>query len=166
MTPESEHDTPPTHLPKQKAIYIGRVDSGSSDIEGMAAYYIHPRHTVMLGEYNGESFTPTFSVDSDSGVLSTCVKAFADLDATVKLSPVGDALLDARVLADTGILGEKQAHVYALREIHGFDRGKTVMILDANPSTVDSSLRHARQNAQDAQTFIERTEAMRTEHAA
>lgn len=165
MSSVSDHD-PPTHLPNQEAIYIGYVDSGPTDIEGMVAYYIHPRHTVMLGRWEDESFTPTFSVDSESGVLSTCVKAFADLDAVVELSPVGDALLDARVLADTGILGEEQAHVYALREIHNFGRGETVTILNANPSTVDSHLRHARQNARAARTFIEQTEEMRTEHAA
>lgn len=98
--------------------------------------------------------------------MSMCVKAFADLDATVELSRVGDAMIDAHALADTGILGDKQAHVYALREVHGFERGETVTILNANPSTVDSHLRQARQNAQAARIFVERRDEMRTEHAA
>jgi DNA-directed RNA polymerase specialized sigma24 family protein len=94
----------------------------------------------MLGSYEHGSFTPEFSVDSESGVMSACVKAFVDLDATVELSRVGNALIDAHVLSETGILGDEQAHVYALREIHGFERGETVTILNANPSTVDSHL--------------------------
>lgn len=64
-----------------------------------------------------------------------------------ELSRVGDALLDAYALADTDILGNEQAHVYSTRGIHGFERGETESILNANPSTVDSHLRQTRQNA-------------------
>jgi hypothetical protein len=166
MSSEENYDDPPSHLPNQEAIYIGHVVSGSPEIEDSDAYYIHPKHTVLLGSYEHGSFTPEFSVDSESGVMSACVKAFADLDATVELSCVGNALIDAHSLADTGILGDEQAHVYALREIHGFERGEAVTILNANPSTVDSHLRHARQNARSARIFVEQTEEMRTESAA
>lgn len=166
MSSKENHEEPPIHLPKQEAIYIGHIMSGSPEIEDADAYYIHPRHTVMLGSYEHDSFTPEFSVDCESGVMSACVKAFADLDATVELSRVGDALIDAHILADTGILGDEQAHVYALREIHSFERGETVTVLNANPSTVDSHLRHARQNARAARIFVEQTEEMRTERAA
>lgn len=166
MSSMPHQERPPLHLPKQEAVYIGTVVKGSTEIEGKHAYYVHPRNTVMLGRYANDSFTPEFSVDSENGGMSTCVKAFADLDAAIELSPVGRALIDTQTLTETGILGEQQAHVYALREIHGFGRGETVKILNANPSTVDSHLRHARENARDAQTFVEQTEEMRTELSA
>lgn len=145
----------PLYIPKQEAILVGRVDGDELDSE--AAYYLHSRGGVFLGDYadGDDAFVPRHAVECDSHVMSEHVRALDESGVVVTRSSIGDALADAHELSQDGVLGREQAHVYALRDLHGFSRGETATILNVSPSTVDSHLYRAREQKESAESFVD-----------
>lgn len=145
----------PLYLPDQNAVLVGKVEDGTADVAGKVAYYVHWRDGVYLGDYDAvdHTFTPEYELDAERRVMSHQAKAFSQLDAPVVLSSVGEALLDAYDYAETELLPDKQAHVYALRE-YGFDRRDVATILNVSPSTVDSQRYGATEKVEAAEAFV------------
>lgn len=67
---------------------------------------------------------------------------------------VDHALELAEQLAETGVLGPKQAKVYALRDVHGIGRSDAADVLELSPNTVDNHLADARNNVQGARDLL------------
>ncbi|WP_435062827.1 RNA polymerase sigma factor [Halobaculum sp. EA56] len=145
----------PEYLPKQEAVLIATVENET--LESDVAYYLHSRGELAIGEYDqpDDRFVPKQTVEVDSSVMSDTVQALLESGVEVTLSPVGKALNDAARLSEDGVLGKKQAHVYALRDIHGFSRGEAATVLNINPSTVDSQLYSARDRKDSAESFVD-----------
>ena len=61
---------------------------------------------------------------------------------------------DADRLATTGILGERQALAYALREIHGVGRQEAADRMNTSASNVDNLLRSARSRVGGAEEIV------------
>lgn len=155
MLEGTELDGLPLYLEKQKAVLVGRVSATvESPLADMAAYYMHARGSVVVGEQAGERLVPEQLIDCDNHLMSENAKAFEALTVPVELSSVGEALLDAAALAESDILGDKQAHVYSLRDIHGFTRGETATVLDVEPSTVDSHRYSALDTIEGAEQLV------------
>ncbi|RLM66788.1 sigma-70 family RNA polymerase sigma factor [Halorubrum sp. Atlit-8R] len=145
----------PEYIAKQEAVLIGTVENGQ--LESDAAYYVHSRGEIALGEYDQseDRFIPKQTVELGSSVMSDTVRALLESGVEVTLSPIGEALSDAVRLSEDDLLGKKQAHVYALREIHGYSRGETATILNVSPSTVDTQLYNARDRKNSAESFVD-----------
>ena len=143
----------PRRLPDQEAILIGRV-SDNSEFVGLTAYYIHGRGSVLLGRYEDREFVPEYSVESESRLMSACVREFSRADVETELSGVGKALLQAWHFGDLTPLSHKQSHVYALREQTGFGRDETAAILSISPSTVDTHLQRAKEKLAAAENLV------------
>lgn len=145
----------PLYLPEQNAVLVGKVVDGASDVAEAAAYYVHWRGGVYLGSYDpaDRAFGPRYAVEVESGVMSRQARAFAAMDAEVELSSVGEALLDAYDYAETGLLPDEQAHVYALLE-HGFGRSDVADVLNVSPSTVDTQRYSATEKVEAAEAFV------------
>ncbi|GAA0215630.1 hypothetical protein GCM10009000_033000 [Halobacterium noricense] len=145
----------PEYLAKQEAVLIGTVEN--EQLESDVAYYLHARGELALGEYDRseERFIPKRTVESDSSIMSDTVQALLESGVEVTLSPIGEALNDAARLSGDDVLGKKQAHVYALREIYGFSRGEAATVLNISPSTVDSQLYSARDRKNSAESFVD-----------
>lgn len=152
----TELNSLPLYLPEQNAVLIGRLTGEEPDLDGKAAYYIHWRDGIHIGDYDseGHTFTPEFALEAESRVMSQQVKVLSELDATVELSSIGESLMDAYEYARTGQLPEKQSHVHALLE-HGFTRQEMAKILNISPSTVDSQRMSAREKVEAAHAFVE-----------
>lgn len=145
----------PLYLPDQNAVLIGRITDDESDSNGRAAYYIHWRDGIHLGDYDpvSHSFEPELALEADSRVMSHQANAFSEQELEVALSSIGGALVDAYDYAMTGQLPEKQAHIHALRG-HGFGRQEISKILNISPSTVDSQRRSAEQKVESAYALV------------
>ena len=143
----------PRRLPDQEAILIGRV-SDDSEFVGLTAYYIHGRGSVLLGRYEDREFVPEYSVESESRLMSACVREFGRADVETELSSVGNALLQAWHFGDLTPLSHKQSHAYALRERAGFGRDETAAVLNISPSTVDTHLRRAKEKLAAAENLV------------
>lgn len=145
----------PLHLPEGNAVLVGKVVDGESDVVDDAAYYVHWRDGVYLGTYDADdhAFAPLYAVEAESRVMSRQARAFAEMDAEIELSSVGEALLDAYDYAETGLLPDEQAHVYALRE-RGFDRKDVADVLNVSPSTVDTQRYSATDKVGAAEAFV------------
>lgn len=145
----------PEYIAKQEAVLIGTVES--EQLESDVAYYLHSRGELALGEYDRseDRFISKQTVELDSSIMSDTVQALLESGVEVTLSPLGKALNDAVRLSADDLLGKKQAHVYALREIHGFSRGETATVLNISPSTVDSQLYSARDRKDSAESFVD-----------
>jgi DNA-binding CsgD family transcriptional regulator len=156
MLNESEHGFP-TYLPEQEAVLIGWVVDEESEVSGQPVYYIHWRGSAFIGQYEPEdnTFSPMFSPDAESRVMSDQVHAVWESDPEVELSRVGKALQNAWSLSSTGIIGQKQAHVFALLSF-GFSRSEISTILNIEPSTVDSHRYDAEERTEDAEVFVSR----------
>ena len=154
VSEETELDGYPRLLPDQDAVLVGRVvdETGSSD---SVAYYIHGRGEILLGRYENREFMPESTVECESRLMSACVRAFSTADATVELSSVGKALLQAWHFGEHTPLSHKQAHVYALREKGGFSRDVTGAILNISPSTVDTHLQRASEKLTAAENLLQ-----------
>lgn len=154
MLHESEHGFP-TYLPEQEAVLIGWVADEESEVSGQPVYYIHWRGSAFIGQYEAadETFSPMFSPDVESRVMSDHVHAVWESEPTVELSSVGTALHNAGSLSSTGIIGKKQAHVLALLNA-GFSRSDISTILNIEPSTVDSHRYDAEERTAAAETFV------------
>lgn len=152
---QTEIDGLPLYLPEQNAVLVGKVEDGDAELAGKAAYYVHWRGGVYLGDYDAEdhAFTPEYELDAERRMMSHQAKDFSQLDASVALSSVGEALLDAYDYAETELLPDKQAHVYALRE-YGFDRKEIANVLNVSPSTVDSQRYGATEKVEAAEAFV------------
>lgn len=152
---QEELDGLPLYLPEQNAVLIGRVTDEESDMSGMAAYYVHWRGGVYIGNYNeaDEDFTPKYSTELDERMMSDQVKAFDEMDVEKELSSIGSALLDAYDFAETGALANKQAHVFALQSVHRFTRSQTAQILNVSANTVDTQRTRATEKADAAVSF-------------
>ena len=61
---------------------------------------------------------------------------------------------DADRLATTGILGERQALAYALREIHGVGRQEAADRMETSASNVDNLLRSGRARIGGAEEIV------------
>jgi DNA-directed RNA polymerase specialized sigma24 family protein len=61
---------------------------------------------------------------------------------------------DADRLATTGIVGERQALAYALREIHGVGRQEAADRMNTSASNVDNLLRSARARVGGAEEIV------------
>lgn len=86
-------------------------------------------------------FEPQYALSTNTTTMGEAVATFHDLgDLTTKLSIVGDALYGAHTIAQTGVLGVKQAHIYILREIYEFNQQDTAKIPDIGFSTVSTAL--------------------------
>lgn len=152
----TEPDYPPRYNERQKAVYIGRVTEADDD-EPRLAYYLHSHDALALGDISNEAFVPVHTVEADPETMGEAAACLAKLPGTrTKLSDIGQALTEARVLAQTDVLGVKQAHVLVIRTVYGFSQEDTAKILDIGFSTVSSHLSDARQNAQNAIDFAER----------
>ena len=158
----TELDSLPLYLPAQNAVLIGRLTGEESGIEGKAAYYIHWRDGIHIGDYDSEShaFTPEFALEAESRVMSQQVRVLSERDASVELSSIGESLMDAYEYARTGQLPEKQSHVHALLG-HGFSRQEIAKILNISPSTVDSQRMSVREKVNAAHAFVELEEEKR-----
>ena len=64
------------------------------------------------------------------------------------------ARADADRLAATGIVGERQAMAYSLRELHGVGRSEAAEIMDTSRSNVDTLLADARSNIGSAHDVV------------
>ena len=153
------------YLPKQEAVLVGQIKSGASELAGQPAYYMHSRGDVVIGELyteeDEEILTPLATVECGRRIMADNVRAFDQLDLPNELSSVGEALLDAwKLISENNVLGDKQGHVYVLRDIHEFDRGDTATILGIKPTTVDNHLYDARDNVKSAQEFNQRLEQL------
>lgn len=152
---QRELDELPLYLPEQNAVLVGRIIDDESEMAGMAAYYVHWRGGVYIGNYNktDNAFTPQYSTEIEERMMSRQVKAFDDMNLEKELSSIGEALLDAHDFAKTEAMAEKQAHVFALQSVNGFTRSQTADILNVSPSTVDSQRASATQKADAAVAF-------------
>ncbi|MEZ3142360.1 sigma factor-like helix-turn-helix DNA-binding protein [Halobaculum sp. MBLA0143] len=141
----------------QEAFLIGRITDSDSQLTGRPAYYTTASRDVVIGSYDEQRamVVPETAVDCDSHVIAHNARAFDQLSLEHELSPLGTALRDAWELSQTDVLGVKQAHVYALRDVHEFSRGETATVLGVEPSTVDSHLYAARDSVEDAEQFVE-----------
>ncbi len=153
VSEETEFDGLPRRLPDQEAVLVGRV-VGDTEFGGLAAYYVHGRGDVLLGEYENREFVPAYTVECESRLMSACVREFSTADAETELSSVGKALLQAWHFGGLTPLSHKQAHVYALREKTGFGRNETAAILDISPSTVDTHLQRAKEKLTAAENLV------------
>jgi hypothetical protein len=150
-----ELDELPLYLPEQNAVLVGHITDDECEMVGMAAYYVHWRGGVYIGNYNelDNAFTPQYSTEIDERLMSHQVKAFADMDVETELSSIGKALLDAYDFSETDAMADKQAHVFALQSVNGFTRSQTADILNVSPSTVDSQRASATERADAAVAF-------------
>lgn len=154
VSEENERDGYPRLLPDQDAVLVGRVVD-ETGFSGAAAYYIHGRGEILLGRYENREFMPESAVECDSRLMSACVRSFSTADATVELSSVGKALLQAWHFGEHTPLSHKQAHVYALREKGDFSRDDTAAILNISPSTVDTHLQRAGEKLTAAENLLQ-----------
>jgi DNA-binding CsgD family transcriptional regulator len=154
VSEETELDGYPRLLPDQHAVLVGRIINETS-FSGVVAYYIHGRGEILLGSYENGEFMPESIVECESRLMSACVRAFSTSDATVELSSVGKALLQAWHFGEHTSLSHKQAHVYALRENGGFSRDDTAAILNISPSTVDTHLQRANEKLAAAENLLQ-----------
>ncbi|WP_241430809.1 helix-turn-helix transcriptional regulator [Halalkalicoccus jeotgali] len=148
-------DELPLYLPEQNAVLVGRIIDDESEMAGMAAYYVHWRGGVYIGNYNeaDNAFTSHYSTKLEERMMSHQVKAFDDMEVEKELSSIGEALLDAYDFAETQAMADKQAHVFALQSMNGFTRSQTANILNVSPSTVDSQRASATKKADAAVAF-------------
>ena len=153
VSEETEFEGLPRRLPDQDAVLVGRVVDGS-EFSSLVAYYIHGRGDILLGRYENREFVPGYTIDSESRLISACVREFNRADVDTGLSSVGKALLQAWHFGDLTPLSHKQAHVYALREKAGFSRDETAAILNISPSTVDTHLRRAKEKLAAAENLV------------
>jgi len=144
----------PRHLPDQEAILIGRL-GGDSDLSGYAAYYIHGRNDILIGQYKHREFLPEYAVGCESRLMSACVREFSTANTAIELSSIGKALLQAWHFGDLTPLSHKQAHVYALRERGKFSRDETASILSISPNTVDTHLQRANEKLSAAENLVQ-----------
>jgi DNA-binding CsgD family transcriptional regulator len=144
----------PRRLPDQDAVLVGRVVS-NGEFDGLAAYYIHGRGNILIGQYENREFSPEYTVECDSRLMSACVREFSKADVETELSSVGNALLQAWHFGDLTPLSHRQAHVYALREKAGFGRDETAAILNISPSTVDTHLQRAKEKLAAAENLVQ-----------
>lgn len=151
---ETEFDGLPRRLPDQGAVLIGQV-GGDTEFNGLAAYYIHGRGSILLGRYEDREFMPEYTIECESRLMSACVQEFSRADIETELSSVGKALLQAWHFGDLTTLSHKQAHVYALREKAGFSRDETAAILNISPSTVDTHLQRAKEKLTEAENLVQ-----------
>lgn len=161
----TELDGLPRRLPHQDAVLIGRV-GGDTEFSGLAAYYIHGRGDILVGSYENREFSPEYTIDCESRLLSACVREFSTANAETELSSVGNALLQAWHFGDLTSLSHKQAHVYAFREKAGFSRDDTASILNISPNTVDTHLQRAREKLTAAENLVQFVRADSDELAA
>ncbi|UHQ96335.1 RNA polymerase sigma factor [Natrinema halophilum] len=154
VSEETEFDGLPRRLPDQKAVLIGRV-VGDGEFSGLAAYYIHGRGSILLGQYTSREFMPEYAIECKCRLMSACVREFSTANAETELSSVGKALLQAWHFGDLTTLSHKQAHVYALREKAGFGRDETAAILNISPSTVDTHLQRATEKLTAAENLVQ-----------
>jgi hypothetical protein len=153
VSEETEFEGLPRRLPDQDAVLVGRVIDGS-EFSSLAAYYIHGRGDILLGRYENREFVPGYTIESESRLISACVREFNRADVDTGLSSVGKALLQAWHFGDLTPLSHKQAHVYALREKAGFGRDETAAILSISPSTVDTHLQRAKEKLAAAENLV------------
>jgi hypothetical protein len=153
VSEETEFEGLPRRLPDQDAVLVGRVIDGS-EFSSLVAYYIHGRGDILLGRYENREFVPAYTIDSESRLISACVREFSRADVDTGLSSVGKALLQAWHFGDLTPLSHKQAHVYALREKAGFGRDETAAILSISPSTVDTHLQRAKEKLVAAKNLV------------
>lgn len=153
VSEETEFDGLPRRLPDQNAILVGRVN-GETEFSGLAAYYIHGRGSILLGQYENQEFMPEYTIECESRLMSACVRAFSTVDAETELSCVGNALVQAWHFGNLTPLSHKQGHVYALREKAGFGRNETAALLNLSPSTVDTHLQRAREKLAAAENLV------------
>jgi DNA-binding CsgD family transcriptional regulator len=153
VSEETEFEGLPRRLPDQDAVLVGRVIDGS-EFSSLVAYYIHGRGDILLGRYENREFVPGYTIESESRLISACVREFNRADVDTGLSSVGKALLQAWHLGDLTPLSHKQAHVYALREKAGFGRDETAAILSISPSTVDTHLHRAKEKLVAAKNLV------------
>ncbi|MFC4448151.1 MULTISPECIES: hypothetical protein [Halorussus] len=100
----------------------------------------------------GDSFTHSLE---DEESLSEYVATTHENWKYEDVSELGKAMLDADRLADADLLTRKQAEVYALREIAGFDRLKTSSLLQITESGVDNHLAAAREKIESAEETLD-----------
>ena len=143
----------PRRLSGQDAVLVGRVVS-NDEFGGLAAYYIHGRGTILIGQSENREFIPEYTIECESRLMSACVREVSRADIEVELSSVGNALLQAWHFGDLTPLSHKQAHVYALRKKAGFDRDETAAILNISPSTVDTHLQRAQEKVAAAEYLV------------
>lgn len=157
LTDQTALDGYKLYLEAQEAILVGRITERGSDLAGLPAYYTSASGDVVIGSYDEQRGTvvPETAVDCDSRVIADNVHAFDRLSLDHELSALGTALVDAWELSQADVLGVKQAHVYALCEVHGFSRSETATVLGVQPSTVDSHRYAARDSVKDARQFVE-----------
>jgi len=154
VSKETEFGGLPRRLPDQDAVLIGQV-GGDTEFNGLAAYYIHGRGSILLGRYEDREFMPEYTIECESRLMSACVREFSRADIETELSSVGKALLQAWHFGDLTTLSHKQAHVYALREKAGFSRDETAAILNISPSTVDTHLQRAKEKLTEAENLVQ-----------
>jgi hypothetical protein len=157
LTTQTAFDGYKLYLDDQEAVLIGRVTETDSGLARQPAYYTAASGDVVIGSYDErrETVLPETSVKCDSRVIGDNARAFDRLSLDHELSALGTALVDAWELSQTDVLGVKQAHVYALCEVHGFSRSEAATVLGVQPSTVDSHRYAARDSAEDAKQFVE-----------
>lgn len=144
----------PRHLPDQDAVLVGRVIS-NDEFSGLAAYYIHGRGNILIGQFENQEFVPEYTIECESRLMSACVRELIRADIETELSSVGNALLQAWHFGDLTPLSHKQAHVYALREKGSFGRDETAAILNIAPNTVDTHLQRAKEKLAAAENFVQ-----------
>lgn len=154
VSKETEFDGLPRRLPDQDAVLIGQV-GGDTEFNGLAAYYIHGRGSILLGRYEDREFMPEYTIECESRLMSACVREFSRADIETELSSVGKALLQAWHFGDLTTLSHKQAHVYALSEKAAFSRDETAAILNISPSTVDTHLQRAKEKLTEAENLVQ-----------
>jgi len=154
VSKETEFEGLPRRLPDQDAVLIGKVGR-DTEFNGLAAYYIHGRGSILLGRYEDREFMPEYTIECESRLMSACVREFSRADIETELSSVGKALLQAWHFGDLTTLSHKQAHVYALREKAGFSRDETAAILNISPSTVDTHLQRAKEKLTEAENLVQ-----------
>ena len=154
VSKETEFDGLPRRLPDQDAVLIGQVGE-DTEFNGLAAYYIHGRGSILLGRYENRELMPEYAIECESRLMSACVREFSRADIETELSSVGKALLQAWHFGDLTTLSHKQAHVYALREKAGFSRDETAAILNISPSTVDTHLQRAKEKLTEAENLVQ-----------
>lgn len=154
VSDETELGGFPRRLPDQEAVLIGVV-RGESSHSGQPAYYLHGHRALAIGRIEEHEFVPSHTLECESGLMSECVQSFNEIEVETELSAVGESLIGAYWLANHTGFSDEQAHVFALRELAGFDRTETAHILNIAPTTVDTHFQRAKQKRLQAQRLVD-----------
>jgi len=93
-------------------------------------------------------------------VQSVCFNCGDWTNQTARLEELVDAAEAAAAELADGLLTERQALAYLLRDVVGVDRQATADAMDSTPSNVDNLQRRASEKVEQARTLVEGIDAL------